>query len=122
METDEIDITGTKLSINKDCPVAVTDVNGTKCKPATSGQRRGGDNAVAIAAPLVVILVAIAVGILVLVGRFLFWKKRTGESYNIFRCVYSVHMHSQDTYKIVWHFYVKLPDFFIDLNLSSVFG
>ena len=57
----------------------------TRCKPPTSGGQRGNDNTVAVAAPVVIILIVLGASVLVLVALFLFWRKRTGTSYNLFR-------------------------------------
>ena len=83
--TDEIDVSGTKLLINKDCPVEIKMKDNARCKPPTSGQQSGSSNTAAVAAPVVIILIVLGAVVLVLVTLFLFWRKRTGKSYNLFR-------------------------------------
>ena len=83
--TDEIDVSGTKLLINKDCPVEIEMKDNARCKPPTSGQQSGSSNTAAVAASVVIILIVLGAVVLVLVTLFLFWRKRTGNSYNLFR-------------------------------------
>ena len=83
--TDDITVSKTKLIVNKDCPVQITEMDSARCKPPTSGQQSGSDSVAAVAAPVVVILVLVGVGVLALVVVFLLWRKRTGKSYNFFR-------------------------------------
>ena len=87
--TDEISVSGTKLVVNKDCPVQITEMDNARCKTSTSGQQTGSGGAAAVAAPVVVILVILVAGVLLVVGLFLIWRKRTGKSYNLFRYTFS---------------------------------
>ena len=84
-ETNGTEVSGTKLLLNKDCPVRIKEMDNMKCKPATSGQQTGDSNAAAVAAPIVIILIVLAIAGLVLLTLFLLWRKRAGKSYNFFR-------------------------------------
>jgi hypothetical protein len=78
-QTDEIRVSGTKLFVDENCPVLTEDIPSTRCKAPSSGEQKGGNGA-AVAAPLVIILILLVAGAALLVGLYLFWRKRAGKS------------------------------------------
>lgn len=82
-QTDEVTISGTKLSPNTACPVKIQEIDNQKCSPTSSGQK-SRNNASAIAVPIVLVVIFAAVGVLVALAVFIYWRRKQGESYNLF--------------------------------------
>ena len=79
-ETDEVTVSGTKLTINTDCPVKIDEIDNKKCDSPKSGERSGSNNsAAAVAAPVVVILVVLVAAVVVLLAGFIYWRRRMGK-------------------------------------------
>ena len=90
MNTSEIDILGTTLKIDTECTVEIKKIDDKSCdETSTNTGKQTGNNSAAVAIPIVLILV-IAGGIVVAMVTFLFWKRRTGKSFNFFRYAISI--------------------------------
>lgn len=81
-ETDEIIVSGTKLTINTNCLIKIDKIDNTKCDASSAGQRSVDNNAAVVAVPIVLAIILIGVAVLMIAG-FIYWKRKQGI-FNIF--------------------------------------